>query len=70
MMSQASSPPTILSASRSKTCSGGIAFQIPTGNEVVQLVIANDAVACRHGLDTFAVTGTDQPRHIGAAHRR
>ncbi len=40
------------------------------GDEVVKLVIADTTVTGRHRLDALAITGADQPRHIGRAHPR
>jgi hypothetical protein len=39
-------------------------------DEVMQLVVADAAIAQRHGLDAFALADADQARHIGRAHPR
>src|SRR5580704_13487435 len=36
----------------------------------MKLVVADLAVARRHGLDALAVTSADQPRNINGAHSR
>src|SRR5215471_1116926 len=57
MISQASSRPTILSASASSTLSTGAASHGPLAIK-----------SCRHRLDALAVTRADQSPHIGRAH--
>src|SRR6202161_2976123 len=38
------------------------------GDEVMKLVVADLAVARRHGLDALAITSANQPRNINRAH--
>ena len=39
-----------------------------TCNEMVQLVVADVASACRHRLNALAITRADQPGDIGRTH--